>query len=121
MRDLPAAATWFGGLAGVVGGVMSTLQLFFGYEKQVELHRSLADDFVAIERRCTSTLAAFADGAIDAEAVYEAGTELSGEYNDLLRVGAAAPTSRKDDELARTGIRDGEEEYTERELSMREN
>ncbi|MCI5058157.1 MAG: SLATT domain-containing protein [Flavobacteriales bacterium] len=105
------------GLA-LLASFLSAFQTFFNYSKQVEGHRRVANNYLAIMKKSERLIAYLNDGLIDDKRLVE-GLESIGEGIDLVNKEAESfPTSSKDYQLAKQGISEGEENYTETELEI---
>jgi len=102
----------------VIATFLSVIQTFFNYSKQVEGHRRVGNNYLAIMKKSERLIAYMNDGAIDKTKVIEELESLGEAIDQVNKEAEGFPTSNKDYLLAQQGIGDGEESYTETELSI---
>jgi len=120
--DLSNTGTWVKYLpAGfaIFAALLAAYQTFFNFSKQVEGHRNVASDYLALMKKCDRVQGYIADKAISQDMIMEMVEDLGSEAARINKAAAAYNVSNKDYKLAEKGIKeDGEEEYTEQELSL---
>ena len=88
------------------------------YEKQAQGNTEVADMYLDIAKRTNFTLCMIADGIISNEDVAKRTEELLGRIDQANKLGAQFSTNNKDYQMARDGISNGEEDYTEEDLGL---
>lgn len=103
-------------LSALVAACASGLQTYFNFQKDAQKHRDIADQFLALTKQCKRVQAYFRDETLSAEELRVRVEELARAYDATIKDAASLPTSEHDYRKAQAGIKDGEEEHTEREL-----
>ena len=103
------------GVLVVVAAVLAGLQTFFNFEKRSLNHKGTADRYLALMKKAQRLTAFCKDGTASAEDLKGELEAMSKEIEDIQRT--ELETSPGDYEKARKGVQEGEETYTERELS----
>ncbi len=111
VKHLPA-------ILAFVAALLAAYQTFFNFSKQVEGHRNVANDYLALMKKCDRIQGYIDDKAIDQNVIMEMIEDLGSEAARINKAAAAYHVSDKDYKLAQKGIDAGEEGYTEKELSL---
>lgn len=106
---------WIGASMAFFAAVLSGLQTFFGPGRKIEGHQRLGSKFLAIVKQCKRLEAYCLDG--DVEGIQEKVEAIARSYDECIKDAIPFPTNRTDYEIARAGIQNGEETYTEVETS----
>jgi len=122
LANLENTETWVKHLPAILAflaALLAVYQTFFNFSKQVEGHRNVASDYLALMKKCDRVQGYIADKAISQDMIMEMVEDLGSEAARINKAAAAYHVSNKDYKLAEKGIKeDGEEEYTEQELSL---
>jgi len=99
--------------------LLGTFQTFFNYSKQVEEHRRVANDYLAIMKKCERLQGYIADGLVSGNELAEKMEELGDAAEGVNKSAEPLSTSyTKDYQKAIAGIKSGEESYTAEELGL---
>jgi hypothetical protein len=115
-ESVPEYVKWGGAILALMAALLATFQNYFGYQKKIQGHRVVAGQYLDVMHQCSNALAAHSDRAItDAQLVakLEKLTLLMAKIDSDAH---AYPTNDADFQLARSGIENGEEEYTSQDL-----
>jgi hypothetical protein len=107
---------WVGAGLAFAAALLAASQSFFGFQKAIQGHRSIAGRYLDVVKQCSNCLASYADGAITDS---QLGKKLDGLTAAMTKVDSDAhgfPTNDDDFQLARCGLTDGEEQYTDADL-----
>ena len=88
------------------------------YEKQAQGNTEVADMYLDIAKRTNFTICMIADGIISNENIAKRTEELLSKINKANKLGAQFSTNSRDYQMAREGILNGEEDYTEEDLEL---
>lgn len=116
-ESIPEYVKWIGAALALLAALFSTLQTYFGFSKAVQGHRAIAGRYLEVVKLCSNLLAANADGSMSGEQIAKKLDSLTIMMNKIDADAHAYPTSDTDFQKARFGIAEGEEEYTDRDLS----
>ena len=105
-------------LLAITAMILSGVQKKQDYEKQAQGNTEVADMYLDIAKRTNFTLCMIADGIISNEDVAKRTEELLGRIDQANKLGAQFSTNNKDYQMARDGISNGEEDYTEEDLGL---
>lgn len=115
-ESIPEQTKWIGAGLSFLAALIAGFQSFFGFQKAVMGHRSIAGRYLDVAKQSSNVLASYSDGAISE-------SQLSKKLDSLTLLMAridsdahAFPTNDADFQLARTGIDSGEETYTDSDL-----
>ena len=86
--------------------------------EQAQGNTEVADMYLDIAKRTNFTLCMIADGIISNEDVAKRTEELLGRIDQANKLGAQFSTNNDDYQMARDGISNGEEDYTEEDLGL---
>lgn len=98
--------------------LLSSFQTYFNLPKVVEGHRRIASHYLSIMKKCDRLHGYYLDGKLPPEDFIDRMEAISLEIEMINSNSEAFPTNTEDYVLAKTGIEQGEEEYSERELSL---
>ncbi len=115
-KAIPEFAKWLGALLALTSALLASLQTFFNYRKTVEGHCTIATRYLELAKRAELVIAAAADGVLNDGELFAKAEAMLAEYADITRDAAVFSTSKRDYLLAREGLEEGEEAYTEKEL-----
>lgn len=112
---------WMGAALSLIAALGAAYQKFFGFQRAVTGHRDIARRYLVVAHECQNLLGDFQDGQI---AAVQLGKRRDAIQKTLSRIDADAesfPPSPQDYELAKAGMANGEETYTEADLQLGEN
>ncbi|NTW73192.1 MAG: SLATT domain-containing protein [Eubacteriaceae bacterium] len=98
--------------------ILSWVQIYFNWQKQAFEHRRIANKYLDLLKTCTRVLSYIKDGLIKESDLIKEVELLSKVIHEINEDSDTCPTNSNDYQLAREGIEEGEEEYTEKELSI---
>jgi hypothetical protein len=101
-----------------VASFLTGFQTYFNFHKQVEGHRRIASRYLSIMKRLDRLQGYIADGLIKDTAFVKEMEAMAADIEKINKDAEQFPTSQKDYNKAQTGIEAGEEDYTERELTI---
>ena len=116
---VPNALNWIGAILALVSATAAGLQTYYNYERQVELHRSIAGRYLAVIKECSRLIAYHKDKAIEASLLRQQFETLSSVCDQINSDSIKCPTNEEDYKKAQEGFKAGEEEYTENERSSK--
>ncbi len=102
----------------LIASILSGFQTFFNFQKQAEGHQRIGYANLAIMKRCDRLQAYIADGKIKDKDIIKAVEDISQQVDKINQQAESFPTNTQDLELARCGIANGEEEYTEDDMAL---
>lgn len=102
----------------LVAALLSGFQTYLNLQKRVEGHRRIGNKYLAIVKKCDRLQGYFADNAIANEDLISRIENIAAEIEAVNLEAETYPTNNSDYELAKKGIENGEEEYTEKELNL---
>jgi len=97
---------------------LSGFQTYFNFNKQVEGHRRIGNRFLAVQKKTDRLQGYMKDRLVSAEEVIKRLEEISMEVDEINKDAEHFSTSKNDYEKAQDGVKNGEEEYTEKELTL---
>ena len=109
--------SWVPLLISVITFFLSGIQTFFNFSKQAEGHRGIGNRYLAIMKKSELLISLYNDKQLKKEELATKALELSDETEKVNRDSEAFSTNKKDYKMAQEGIEQGEESYTEKELS----
>lgn len=101
-----------------LAALLSGLQTYFNYQKQVEGHRRVGNRYLAEMKKCDRIHAYFLDKIIDSEKLVEEIELISVEMAAINQDAESFPTNKDDYKKAQAGIDSGEENYNDNELNL---
>lgn len=111
---------WIGAALSLIAALCAAYQKFFGFQRAVTGHRSIASRYLDTSHECQNLLADYQDGQINAT---QLGKRRDVIQKSLSRIDADAqsfPPSDADFTQARQGLANGEESYSEADLQAGE-
>lgn len=106
------------GTISLIAATLSSLQTFFNFQKQVEGHKRVGNQYLELMKFCSLTIGFFHDNLIADEDLKKS---IAALYEDKAKVDREAEgyhTNQEDYEKARLGVENGEESYTEKEKEL---
>jgi hypothetical protein len=105
--NLPEAAKWTSGFMAMIAAVCGGIQTFFNFQKRLEGHRRIANNYLELQRDCEKLLASYNDGIVDLNQVSKEVEVINKKY-DIININAEVlPTGDKDYRKARQYEKDG--------------
>ena len=101
-----------------IAALLSGFQTYFNFNKKVEGHRRIGNRYLAIYKTCDRLQAYISDNHIENSDIIQRLENIAKEIDDINKEAEQFPTSKKDYELAQSGIKNGEENYTQEELEL---
>ncbi|HEY5808305.1 MAG TPA: SLATT domain-containing protein [Povalibacter sp.] len=99
-KEIPIEAKWAGAVAALVAAVLSAIQTFFNFQKASESHRTVANQYLSIQRECERLLASYCDGLATVEAVSGKLVELNARYEEVTKAAEGLRTKKRDYDYA---------------------
>jgi hypothetical protein len=93
--------------------ILSWVQIYFNWQKEAYGHRGIANKYLGLAKKCSIVVSQVEDKIIDENALVKEVNSLSLQINEINKDADSHPTSNNDYQMARKGIEDGEELYTE--------
>lgn len=110
-------AKWVGGIFAFIAATLGGIQTYYNFHQQIEGHRKVAQRYLKVAKECSNSEAYYYDNQINTDELRCRCDKLSDKISEINRDAICFPTSNIDYDKAKQGIGDGQEEYTERELS----
>lgn len=101
-----------------IAALLSGFQTYFNFNKKVEGHRRIGNRYLSVYKSCDRLQAYISDNHIENSDVIQRLENIAKEIDDINKEAEQFPTSKKDYELAQSGIKNGEENYTKDELEL---
>ena len=101
-----------------LAALLSGFQTYFNFNKKVEGHRRIGNKYLAIYKSCDRLQAYIVEKHIDNQTLIDRLENIAKEIDDINKEAEQFPTTKKDYELAKQGIENGEESYTKDELEI---
>lgn len=115
-ESIPELAKWIGAGLSFLAALIAGFQSFFGFQKSIAGHRSIAGRYLDVVKQTSNVLASYADGAITESQLSKKLDTLSSSIARIDSDAHAFPTNDGDFQLARAGIDSGEECYSDSDL-----
>lgn len=101
-----------------ISSFLSGFQTYFNFNKKVEGHRRIATRYLSIMKRADRLQAYIKDDIITNEILLKDVESMAKEVEAINTDAEQFPTSQADYSKAKKGIENGDEDYTEKELSL---
>ena len=101
-----------------IAALLSGFQTYFNFNKKVEGHRRIGNRYLSVYKSCDRLQAYISDNQIENGDIIQRLENIAKEIDDINKEAEQFPTSKKDYELAQSGIKNGEENYTKDELEL---
>lgn len=111
---------WLASILSLTAAVLAASQKYLGFQRIVDGHRSVANRYLDVSKRCTDLLAEYEDGLTIGPQLIKARNSISRALSEINSNAHSFPTSRADFEVARKGLSSGEEEYSDKDLEAGE-
>ncbi|MCX6177787.1 MAG: SLATT domain-containing protein [Chlorobiales bacterium] len=94
--------------------ILSWVQIYFNWQKEAYEHRRIANKYLGLAKKCSIVVSQIEDKIIDENALVKEVNALSLLINEINKDADSHPTNNNDYQMARKGIEEGEEIYTEK-------
>ncbi len=101
-----------------IASILSGLQTFFNFQKTIEGHLRVGNNYLSIMKKCDRLQGYIADGIVEKDSLKTKVEEIAKKVDRINREAESYPTNKKDYEKSRQGVSDGEEEYRKDELAL---
>lgn len=101
-----------------VASFLSGFQTYFNFNKQIEGHKRVGNRYLALYKKADRLEGYISSNRIPENEIIRSLEKVAEEADDINKEAEQFATSQKDYNKAQQGIRDGEERYTEEELSI---
>lgn len=105
-------------ILALVAAILSGFQTYLNLPQKVEGHRRIGNRYLSVMKKCDRLQGYISDNLISNEEAINRLEEIATEADDINKEAEAFPTNQKDYALAQSGIKNGEENYTESELEL---
>lgn len=102
----------------VILGILSGLQTFLNLQKQIEGHKSVADEYLSLLKDLKYYEALFYDKKLGDEEIAKEVRQMLIRFKQILKKASLLSTNKSDYDKAKSSIKQGEEEYTKEELEL---
>ncbi len=102
----------------LIAALLSGFQTYLNLQKRVEGHRRVGNKYLAIMKKCDRLQGYMADNVTSNNDIISRIEIISNEIEAINIEAESYPTNTSDYKLAKKGIENGEEEYTEKELNL---
>lgn len=102
----------------LISALLSGFQTYLNLQKKVEGHRRVGNKYLAIMKKCDRLQGYMIDKVISNDELISRIENIAQEIDSINVEAESYPTNNSDYELAKKGIENGEEEYTEKELNL---
>jgi hypothetical protein len=97
---------------------LSGFQTYFNFNKQVEAHRRVANRYLEMLKKADRLQGYISDKLITADEVVKQFETVAIEVDEINKEAEQCPTSPRDYNKAKAGIKNGEEVFTNKELEL---
>ena len=94
------------------------MQKIGDFENQAQGNAKVADMYLRISKKINLILNFIKDGALSNQEILEKAEEIRSEISQANEIGSQFSTNQNDYNKAQTGIKNGEENYTDEELNL---
>lgn len=101
-----------------IASILGALQTYLNLPKKVEGHRRVGNQYLSVMKKCDRIQGYIKDKIIENDQLINKIEEVAIEIDNVNKGAESYPTNQSDYKLAKKGIEDGEENYTENELSL---
>lgn len=98
--------------------ILASVQKIGDFENQAQGNAKVADMYLRISKKINLILNFIKDGALTNQDIVEKAEEIRSEISQANEIGSQFPTNQKDYNKAQEGIKNGEENYTDKELEL---
>ncbi len=101
-----------------IASILSGLQTFFNFQKTIEGHLRVGNDYLLIMKDCGRLQVYIAEKSEEKNSIKTKIEKIAERIDRINREAESYPTNKKDYEKARQGVSEGEEEYRKDELAL---
>jgi hypothetical protein len=105
-------------ILALISALLSGFQTYLNLQKKVEGHRRVGNKYLAIMKKCDRLQGYIFDKVVSNDDLISRIESIAIEIDSINIESESYPTSNSDYLLAKKGIENGEEEYTEKELNL---
>lgn len=102
----------------IIATILAGVQKIQDFEKQAHGNTKVADMYLEIAKTIDLTLSMISDGLLSNEDIEKRAEEHLKNIAEANKLASQFPTNDKDFQMARDGIKNGEESYTEEDLGI---
>jgi hypothetical protein len=95
-KEIPAEAKWAGAFGSLLAAMLTAMQTFFNFQKTSESHRTVANQYLSIQRECERLIASFHDGLVDLQALSAQLGDIQGRYEEVTKAAEGLRTNKAD-------------------------
>lgn len=110
----------FGAILAIIGlitAVCAVLITVLDDARRGDGHATCCAAYTSLCEECRTLLAAIDDEVLDPKSIVTKIGRMTTRYGDVVKIASDYPTTKADYERAKEGIANGEEEYTDKEMS----
>jgi hypothetical protein len=105
-------------ILALISALLSGFQTYLNLQKKVEGHRRVGNKYLAIMKKCDRLQGYIIDKVVSNDDLVSRIESIAQDIDSINIEAESYPTSNSDYLLAKKGIENGEEEYTEKELNL---
>ena len=105
-------------LIALIFTILASVQKIGDFENQAQGNAKVADMYLRISKKINLILNFIKDGALSNQEILEKAEEIRSEISQANEIGSQFSTNQNDYNKAQTGIKNGEENYTDEELNL---
>jgi 5-bromo-4-chloroindolyl phosphate hydrolysis protein len=102
----------------LIAAILSGFQTYLNLQKRAEGNRRIGNKYLAIMKKCDRLQGYISDNLITNEDLISRIEKIANEIESINIEAETYTTNNSDYELAKKGIENGEDEYTEKELNL---
>lgn len=102
----------------ILATILASVQKIGDFENQAQGNAKVADMYLRISKKINLILNFIKDGALSNQEILEKAEEIRSEISQANEIGSQFSTNQNDYNKAQTGIKNGEENYTDEELNL---
>ena len=95
-KEIPVEAKWAAAFAGLVAAVLGAIQTFFNFQKISESHRTIANQYLGIQRDCEQLIARYCDELLPLADLAESLSDLNARYCEVAKSAESLRTNKDD-------------------------
>lgn len=82
-KEIPVEAKWAAAVGALLAALLGAIQTFFNFQKKSESHRTVANQYLTIQRECERLMAAYCDGLTALSPLAEQLEALNARYQEV--------------------------------------
>jgi hypothetical protein len=95
-KTLPNCIKWVAAFFSFIAALLGGFQTYFNYQKRLEMHEKLGNDFLFIEHETYKAYQKYTLGKFSTDAILEKYDFLDAKYQQILKKSAGFPTNNND-------------------------